>query len=277
MSAEYLVHAQGLAIARACAAIGLSRAAWYQSPVVGRENRDDELIAALNLTVEKHPRWGFWKCYDYLRLRGQSWNHKRVWRVYQKLRLNLPRRAKRRITRERIPLEIKAEVNASWSLDFMHDALYSGKRFRILNVIDEGVRECLTIEVDTSLRAERVVIALERLKDWRGVPQMIRLDNGPELTSAKLQAWCEANDVELRFIQPGKPNQNAFIERFNRTFRSEVLNAYVFQTLDEVREMAWWWMITYNEERPHDALGGLPPSIYRKRLSGETSTSKLST
>jgi putative transposase len=169
-------------------------------------------------------------------------------------------------------MEIKAEVNRSWSLDFMQDSLYSGKRFRVLNVIDEGVRECLAIEVDTSLKAERVVRVLERLKDWRGTPQMIRLDNGPELTSVKLQAWCESNGVELRFIQPGKPNQNAFIERFNRTFRSEALNAYIFESLEEVREVAWWWMVTYNEERPHEALGGLPPSLFRKRLSVETST-----
>jgi len=154
---------QGLAVGRACAAVSLSRTAWYQPPAADSD-KDNELVAALNQTVEKHQRWGFWKCFDYLRLNGKSWNHKRVWRVYRQLRLNLPRRTKRRITRERIPLEIKAEVNASWSLDFMHDSLYSGKRFRMLNVIDEGVRECLAIEVDTSLRAERVVTALERLK-----------------------------------------------------------------------------------------------------------------
>jgi putative transposase len=269
-----LVEAQGLAVARACAALGISRTSWYHRPHSGNHH-DDELIEALNRTVEKHPRWGFWKCYDYLRLNGYGWNHKRVWRVYRKLKLNLPRRVKRRITRERVPMQIKAEVNASWSLDFTHDSLYSGKRFRALNVIDEGVRECLAIEVDTSLRAERVVRVLERLKDWRGTPRMIRLDNGPELTSVKVQAWCESNGIELRFIQPGKPNQNAFIERFNRTFRSEVLNAYIFETLEEVREVVWWWMIAYNEERPHDALGGLPPSIFRKRLNAETSTFEL--
>jgi putative transposase len=269
-----LVKTQGLAVARACAALGIGRTSWYQGPSSGN-GQDDELIEALNRTVEKHPRRGFWKCYDYLRLNGHAWNHKRVLRVYRKLKLNLPRRVKRRVTRERVPLEVKAEVNVSWSLDFMHDSLYCGKRFRTLNVIDEGVRECLAIEVDTSLRAERVVRVLERLKDWRGAPRMIRLDNGPELTSVKVQAWCESNGVELKFIQPGKPSQDAFIERFNRTFRSEVLNAYIFETLEEVREVVWWWMIAYNEERPHDALGGLPPSIFRKRLSAEISTFEL--
>jgi putative transposase len=271
-----LVERHGLAVSRACIALGISRTFWYQRPR-RRDDQDVELIEALNRTVEKHPRWGFWKCYDYLRLNGHSWNHKRVWRVYRQLKLNLPRRVKRRIQRERVPLEIVAEVNASWSLDFMYDSLYSGKRFRTLNVIDEGVRECLAIEVDTSLRAERVVKVLERLKGWRGTPRVIRLDNGPELTSVQLQAWCESNSVELRFIQPGRPNQNAFIERFNRTFRSEVLNAYLFESLEQVREVAWWWMVAYNEERPHDALKGLPPSLFRKRLEAETSTFELST
>jgi putative transposase len=268
------VQAHGLAVARTCAALAISRTAWYQRPNRS-SHHDGELIEALNQTVGKHPRWGFWKCYDYLRLNGYAWNHKRVLRVYRQLKLNLPMRVKRRITRERVPLEIKAEVNQSWSLDFMQDSLYCGKRFRALNVIDEGVRECLAIEVDTSLRAERVVRVLEGLKDWRGTPRMIRLDNGPELRSVKVQAWCESNGVELKFIQPGKPNQNAFIERFNRTFRSEVLNAYIFETLEEVRDVAWWWMIAYNEERPHEALGGLPPSIFRKRLRAETSTFEL--
>lgn len=269
-----MVETHGLTIARSCAAVSISRTAWYQHSQDSLD-QDQELIEALNRTVEKHLRWGFWKCYDYLRLNGFGWNHKQVWRVYRKLKLNLPRRTKRRLQRERVPLEITAEVNHSWSLDFMQDVLYCGKRFRTLNVIDEGVRECLAIEVDTSLKAERVVRVLDRLKSWRGTPQMIRLDNGPELTSVKLQMWCESNGVELKFIQPGKPNQNAFIERFNRTFRSEVLNAYIFESLDEVREMAWWWMNLYNEERPHDALGGLPPSLFRERLIAKTSTFEL--
>jgi putative transposase len=212
-----LVETHGLAVTQACRAIGISRTSWYERPR-GGSRQDDELIEALNQTVEKHPRWGFWKYHDYPRLNGYSWNYKQVWRVYRLLKLNLPRRAKRRNTRERVTLEITAEVTASWLLDFMYDSLYSGKRSRALNVIDEGVRECLAIEVDTSLRAERVVKVLERLKGWRGTPRVIRLDNGPELTSVRPRAWCESNGVELRFIQPGKPNQNAFIEQFNRTF-----------------------------------------------------------
>lgn len=119
----------------------------------------------------------------------------------------------------------------------MHDTLYVGRRFRTLNVLDEGVREILEIEVDTSLPGERVVRVLERLKAWRGLPEAIRCDNGPELVSQVFVEWCEENGVELRHIDPGKPNQNAFIERFNRTYREEVLNAYLFENLDQVREI----------------------------------------
>jgi putative transposase len=149
---------------------------------------------------------------------------------------------------------------------------YSGKRFRVLNVLDEGVRECLTIEVNTSLPAARVVRVLERIRLWRGLPKQLRLDNGPELTSACLIAWCQQNQIELVYIQPGKPNQNAFIERFNRTFRYEVLNAHLFSSLQQVRDIAWNWMLNYNEQRPHDALKGMTPSAFRDKVSTENSS-----
>ncbi|MBK6732878.1 MAG: transposase family protein [bacterium] len=155
-----------------------------------------------------------------------------------------------------------------WSLDFMHDTLYSGRRFRTLNVLDDGVRELLAIEVDTSLPGERVVRVLEQIKSWRGLPEAIRCDNGPELLSEVFVAWCEQNGVEIRYIQPGKPNQNAYIERFNKTFRDELLSAYLFDDLDQVRELAWNWMLDYNEERPHDSLGKVPPSVSARPRRG---------
>ena len=139
-----------------------------------------------------------------------------------------------------------------------------------------GVREALAIEVDTSLPAARVVRVLDQVKSWRGTPEAIRCDNGPELLSETFRAWCEENDIEIRYIQPGKPNQNAFIERFNRTFRSEVLSAYLFEDLDQVRQIAWEWMIEYNEERPHDALGKIPPSAFREKVEAENSSYELS-
>ena len=148
----------------------------------------------------------------------------------------------------------------------MHDTLYCGKRFRVLNVIDQGTRECLAIEVDTSLPAPRLVRVMEQLKGDRGLPKQIRVDNGPELVSSTFVEWCEEYDIQLVYIQPGKPQQNGFAERFNGSFRREFLNAYLFESFGQVLEMAWFWQLGYNDERPHESLGNLPPRIYRQKL-----------
>jgi len=274
---RYLVAERSLSVRRACAAVGLSRAAWYKTPQ-NRLERDAEVIDALQGLAEKQPRRGFWKYRDQLRQHGRPWNHKRIYRVYGELGLNHRRRTKKRLgDRPRQPLDVPAEPNRVWSLDFMHDTLYCGRRFRTLNVMDEGVREVLAIEVDTSLPGERVVRVLDQIKRWRGLPEAIRCDNGPELLSEAFRTWCDDNVVEIRYIQPGKPNQNAYIERFNRTFRDELLSAYLFDDLTQVQEMAWAWMIDYNEERPHDALGRVPPTVFRERKEAENSTLELST
>ena len=256
--------------------MGLSRAAFYRP--APSSDRDDEVIEALNQLVEKHPRWGFWKCFHRLRRLGHSWNHKRVLRVYRAMKLNLPRRTKRRLPiRERQTLEVPAAVNAIWSLDFMSDSLYHGRRFRTLNVMDEGVREVLDIVVDTSLPSARVARTLDQIREWRGKPDAIRCDNGPEFLGQAFVDWCEEHRIDIRYIQPGKPNQNAYIERFNRTYRGEVLNAYLFQSLDEVRDVTAKWMREYNEERPHDSLGDVAPSEYREALEAGVSTLEVST
>jgi putative transposase len=274
--AQALVVNHALSVQRACRTSGLSRSGWYR-PVI--DTRDDaEVVDALQAVVERHGRWGFWKCFRRLRLDGHGWNHKRVWRVYCQLKLNLPRRTKKRLPRrERQTLEVPMQANALWSMDFMADTLYSGRRFRTFNVLDEGVREALAIEIDTSLRAERVIRVLEQLKDWRGLPQAIRCDNGPEYTSQDLVDWCGDHGIELRYIQPGKPNQNAYIERFNKTYRTEVLDAHLFEDLDQVREITDTWLQRYNDERPHESLGNLPPSLYRELRERETSPNSLST
>ena len=164
--------------------------------------------------------------------------------------------------------------NKQWALDFMHDSLYCGKGFRTLNVIDEGTRECLAIEVDSCLPAARVVRVLEQLKHDRGLPDQIRVDNGPELISAAFYDWCDENNIEVVYIQPGKPQQNGFVERFNGSFRREFLDVYLFESLSQVREMAWLWRLDYNEERPHESLGDIPPAIYRQQV--ENSNLQLS-
>lgn len=263
--AQVLVAEHGLSVRRACRAAKLAQRSWYRPPADGL-GRDAEVIEALQALVERHGRWGFWKCFRRLRLDGHGWNHKRVWRVYRQLKLNLPRRTKKRLPkRERHPLEVPMQANALWSMDFMADSLYSGRRFRTFNVLDEGVREALAIEIDTSLRAERVVRVLEQLKEWRGLPQAIRCDNGPEYTAQSVVDWCHQHGVELRYIQPGKPNQNAYIERFNKSYRTEVLDAHLFEDLEQVREITDTWLQRYNEERPHESLGNLPPSLYRQQ------------
>lgn len=251
---------------RACRAVGLSRAAWYRPPGEARI-RDATVIDALNGLVAQHSRWGFWKCYDRLRLDGPRWNHKKLWRVYRALGLNLPRRSMRRVPpRFRQPLAAPPGVNQVWAVDFMHDALYGGRRFRTLNVLDEGNREGLTIEVGTSLPAARVIRVLDQLTTIYGRPEALRLDNGPEITSVLFTEWCAARGIGLKYIQPGHPAQNAFIERFNRTFREEVLDAYLFESVAEVQGLSDEWLRIYNERRPHEALGSVPPIQFRPRV-----------
>lgn len=266
-------------MAKACVIVGLPRCAWYRpDPSKVRLKRDEEVIDALNEVVARYPRWGFWKCFHRLRLDGRRWNHKLVWRVYKSLGLNLKRRTKKRLPeRTPAPLDVPPVVNHSWSFDFMSDALYSGTRFRVLNIIDEGVREVLDIVVDTSITSQRLVRVFEQLKRDRGVPSRIRCDNGPEMTSEAFTSWCRSQGVEIDYITPGKPNQNAYIERFNRSFRNEVLDPHIFSNLAEVRELSWAWMLSYNEERPHESLGNIPPADFRRRIEQpELSISELS-
>ncbi len=178
----------------------MSRSSWYRQPS-GQEVRDQPVIDALNAMIEKYPRWGFWMCYDRLRLDGHAWNHKRVYRVYKAMKLNLPRRKKRRLPqRVQQPMVVDAQANAEWSLDFMSDALYHGRRFRTLNVLDEGVREALDIVIDTSIPGARVVRTLERLIEWRGKPTAIRVDNGPEYTSYVFESLRQVREITRAWI-----------------------------------------------------------------------------
>ena len=252
-------------VTRACGALGLSTSTWYR-PASDSEARDAPIMDALNEVVTKHPRWGFWKCFYWLRQHGHEWNHKRVHRVYCELRLNLPRRTKRRVPqRLRQPLAAPPVLNGTWALDFMQDALYGGRRFRTLNVIDEGNRQGLAIEIGTSIPSARLVRLMEQLIDLYGRPAALRVDNGPELTAEAFVEWCRRKDIEVRYIQPGKPDQNAYIERFNRSYREEVLSAYVFESIEQVQLLTDEWLTIYNEQRPHDSLGRVPPLTFMPR------------
>jgi putative transposase len=236
-----------------------------------RKQSDQPIIDALLALVEKHPSYGFRKLYVLLRRQGYRWNHKRVYRVYCGLKLNIRRKSKKRLpNRNPQPLSVPDSINQSWSIDFMSDALWNGRRFRTFNVVDDHNREGLDIEIDLSLPAQRVVRVLERISERRGYPQQIRLDNGPEMVSATLAEWADEHGITLEFIKPGKPTQNSFVERFNRTYRQEVLDSYIFETLDQVRAFTAEWLREYNEERPHESLGDVPPVEYRRMNLAES-------
>jgi putative transposase len=243
---------------QACRTIQLSRCAYrYQA----KKMADEPIAQELRQLAQKQPRWGCDKMTDYLRNQaGHAWNHKRIRRVYRAMALHLKRKPKKRLpAREARTLAVPEQRNQTWSLDFMSDALSNGRTFRTLNVIDDFNREALWIEIDTSLPAERVVRVLEHLLAWRGKPTSLRMDNGPELISKRLESWAQEKHIQLLHIQPGKPAQNAYIERFNRTYREEVLDSYLFEDLQEVRLITEHWLETYNTIRPHEALQGLAP------------------
>jgi putative transposase len=211
------------------------------------------------LAVEQ-PTWGVEKMTDFLRPEHPEWNHKKIRRIYCEIGLNLRIKRKKRLPyREKQMLTQPKRPNQSWSMDFMCDSLANGRSFRTLNILDDFNREIVWIEEDFSLPAERVIRVLEMASIGRGLPKQIRIDNGPEFISEALAQWAVENDVKLVHIQPGKPAQNAYIERFNRTFREDVLDAHIFRTLEEVRELTESWMESYNAIRPHCALQGVSP------------------
>jgi len=246
----------------ACEAFCISRCTYYYQAILVD---DTEIIDVLSLLAQKHPRYGFRKLFKRLRLSGHPWNHKRVYRIYCGLKLNLRRKTKKRLpARTPEPLAVPTSANACWSMDFMSDNLYSGRHFRTFNVIDDYNREVLAIEVDMSLPALRVIRVLDRIAAYRGYPKRLRQDNGPEFISHALELWSEQHGVKLDFIKPGKPTKNAYIERFNRTYRNEVLDCYLFNSLTEVREITDSWMVEYNHERPHESLNDLPPKLYEQ-------------
>ena len=255
--AEQAIAEHGVSERRACRIVNLSRCVYrYQA----KKTDDHQIEQALRQLAECKPSWGYGKMIAYLKNQGYSWNHKRIHRIYRDLALNLRRKPKKRLpARSAQVLAQPAQANQSWSLDFMSDSLSNGRAFRTLNILDDFNREALWIEVDTSLPAERVITVLEMLLLWRGAPKQIRMDNGPELISHRLETWAREHGIELAHIQPGKPAQNAYIERFNRTFREDVLDAYLFSTLEEVRQVVEPWIEEYNAVRPHESLQGLSP------------------
>jgi putative transposase len=270
---DFLTREEQLSNRKACGLMGLSRTSYQYK----RKAKDDgALQEALTALVTRHPSIGFWQCCYRLSNKGHQWNHKRIYRVYTEMKLNIRRRAKKRLPeRVKQPLTIPSAPNQVWSIDFMSDSLTDGRRFRLLNILDDFNREALAIEVDTSLPSLRMIRVLEKLIAARGCPVSIRCDNGPEFISHKLEEWCnhESRRINLQFIQPGRPMQNAYIERKNGSIRRELLNAYLFNSLAEVRELSEEWRVDYNTERPHKSLGYLSPFKYAELQNSKTALS----
>lgn len=252
-------------IGKACRILQISRSSLHYKSVKD-DSRIINLLQHLSRTVEDE---GFWKFYDRLRLQGHIVNHKRVYRLYKQLGLRMKRKCRKRLpARIKEKLEVPVSFTQTWSIDFMSDALSNGRKFRSFNVIDDFNREVLFIETDYSLKSSRVLWVLKHLIARYGKPKKIRMDNGPEFIARIANLWSKANEIDFKYIQPGKPSQNAYIERFNRTYRGKVLDAYLFDTIDEVRDITVNFINDYNNHRPHDALGGLPPALYREKTMG---------
>jgi putative transposase len=202
--------------------------------------------------------------YKRIRREGIVWNHKRIARVYRLMGLNKKKRTRKRIpARVKLPLAVPSTANETWSMDFMADRLMNGRRFRVLNIIDDYNREALRIEPYFSITSARVVRIIERLITENKKPLAIRVDNGPEFIADVLSQWCKDNGIDLQFIQPGRPMQNGFIERFNRSYRQDVLDANLFANLFEVKMLSDEFEEDYNFHRPHESLGDLAPVEYR--------------
>lgn len=233
-----------------------------------RSKKDDtKVIEALQDLAFKHPCYGFRKLFAYLRRSGKNWNHKKVYRVYKLLKLNRKRKGKRRLpARIKQPLTQQIMINQSWSMDFMSDSMADNRKFRTFNVMDDCSREVLAIEVDTSLSSKRIIRTLDRVIEQRGKPKAIRTDNGPEFTSKDLELWSRDNNITIQYIQPGRPMQNGYIERFNRLYREAVLDAYLFFDLSEVRKLTDEWIEEYNHRRPHEGLENLTPCEWKNNL-----------
>jgi putative transposase len=232
----------------------------------GRVDTAPEAEVRLLDLAHAHPTWGCPQLHQQLRREGHRINHKRTERMYGQHGLALRRRRRRRLSdRIRQPLLQPVRPNQCWSMDFMGDSLADGRAYRTFNVIDDYARDALTIEIDISLTANRVVRVLDQLCEWHGTPEAIRSDNGPEFRSETVQTWAKANNIRWDFIQPGCPAQNAYVERFNGTYRLEVLDANQFRTLDEARTATEEWLVVYNEQRTHSAIGHLPPLAFKRR------------
>jgi putative transposase len=254
---------RGTSLRRACRVIGLSTATWrYQR----RTNATNVAVPArLQAHAAVRARFGYRRLHILLEREGLVVNHKRVHRIDRAAGLPVRRRGRTRLTRaDRVPLPPPSQRRERWSMDFTVDTLADGRGFRTLNIVDDFTRECVAIEVDRSLPGLRVARVLDRLHDAIGLPQCIVVDNGPEFAGRTLDAWAYTHGVTLRFIRPGKPIENAYVESFNGKFRDECLNEHWFVSLADAKAAIEAWRLDYNGVRPHSSLDGATPDQFAR-------------
>ena len=258
---------RGTSLRRACRVIGLSTATWRYQRRTSATNV--AVLARLQAHAAERARFGYRRLHILLERDGLIVNHKRVHRIYRAANLQVRRRRRKRLTRaERVPLPTPSRRLERWSMDFTVDTLADGRGFRTLNIVDDFTRECVAIEVDRSLPGLRVVRVLDRLAETIGLPEILVMDNGPEFSGRALDTWAYARGVQLRFIRPGKPIENAFVESFNGKFRDECLNEHWFASVAEAQALIEAWRIDYNTVRPHSALAGQTPQQFAGSTGG---------
>lgn len=247
---------------RACRLIGFSRSAVWR-PLKGRN--DQELRSHLKALAEQYPRYGCPTLHEMLRAQGHVVNHKRTGRIYLEEGLQVRSKRRKKLARPRISMEVPDAVNQRWSMDFVSDQLAPGRRFRVLNIVDDFSRESVAQIPEFSISGQRVARELDRLN--RPLPETIVCDNGPEFTSKAMFFWTKRTGVRLHFIQPGRPTQNAFVESFNGKFREYCLNLNWFASLEDARSTIERWRQHYNHVRPHRSLGKKPPAVFAREAA----------
>lgn len=261
----HLQHNYAISQRRACRLVPISRKALgYASD---RTSKDAVLIKRLKVLAEQYPRYGYLMLHELLRREGLVVNRKRTYRLYSALELQVRTKRRKKLIRPRAPMAVPSRSNERWSADFVSDQLANGRRFRVLNIVDDYSRVCVGQLTELSISGERMVRYLDQLAQTRGLPTTLVLDNGPEMTSKAMFFWARRQAIRLHFIQPGKPTQNAFVESFNGKFRDGCLNQQWFRDIDDARFIIDAWREHYNEQRPHSSLGYLPPKLFEQQAA----------
>ena len=262
---RHLVEQGWVSERRACRVIGVSRSGLRNESC--KPARDTRLKEALLHKATQYPRYGYLMLHGLLKHQGLVINRKRTYRLYTECGLQVRTKKRKKLVRPRMSMLLPGRPNERWSMDFVHDQLSGGRRFRVLNVVDDYTRECVGQLTDLSISGHRVARFLKELMMIRGKPKSITCDNGTEFTSKAMNFWSRDNLVRLQFIQPGKPTQNAFVESFDGKFRDSCLNQYWFRTLEVARLIIDDWKKDYNEIRPHSSLAYPPPGVFAKAIA----------